>query len=158
MGWTSGEIVSASLSKPRLVGRVVAAAPLVMASGLALDAVTQRANATSGTVMLWALGLLITGTGIGIAWPHLTVRAMNCVDDPADSSTAAAAVNTIQLVSGAFGAGLAGLVVNTATGGDVVGPVGCSRCLPRWQASVSPRPTGRRIVIAAHRVDLTTCE
>ncbi|BBX73664.1 MFS transporter [Mycobacterium shinjukuense] len=121
MGWTSGEIVSASLSKPRLVGRVVAAAPLVMASGLALDAVTQRANATSGTVMLWALGLLITGTGIGIAWPHLTVRAMNCVDDPADSSTAAAAVNTIQLVSGAFGAGLAGLVVNTATGGDVVG-------------------------------------
>ncbi|WP_204807528.1 MFS transporter [Mycobacterium riyadhense] len=120
VGWTLSEIVSASLKSPRVVGNVVAAAPLVTASGLALAALTQRADASLGTIALWALALLITGTGIGIAWPHLTVRAMDCVDDPAESSAAAAAINTVQLMSGAFGAGLAGVVVNTAKGGAVV--------------------------------------
>ncbi len=120
VGWTLSEIVSASLKSPRVVGNVVAAAPLVTASGLALAALTQRADASLGIVALWALALLITGTGIGIAWPHLTVRAMDCVDDPAESSAAAAAINTVQLMSGAFGAGLAGVVVNTAKGGAVV--------------------------------------
>ncbi|MEB3968647.1 MFS transporter [Mycobacterium ulcerans] len=118
-GWTAGEIVSASLTNSRLIGYIIAVAPLVMASGLALGAVTQRADASLPTVALWALALLITGAGIGIAWPHLTVRAMDCVDDPAESSSAAAAINIVQLVSAAFGAGLAGVVVNTATGGEV---------------------------------------
>lgn len=97
----------------------MAAAPLVMASGLALGAVTQRADAPVGIIALWALALLIIGTGIGIAWPHLTVRAMDSVADPAESSAAAAAINVVQLISGAFGAGLAGVVVNTAKGGEV---------------------------------------
>ncbi|OSC41300.1 MFS transporter [Mycobacterium decipiens] len=119
VGWTVGEVASASLTSPRVVGHVVAVAPLVMASGLALGAVTQRADAPAGVVALWALALLIIGTGIGVSWPHLTVRAMDSVDDPAESSAAAAAINIVQLVAGAFGAGLAGVVVNTAKGGEV---------------------------------------
>lgn len=118
-GWTAGEIVSASLSNPRVIGRVITAAPLVMASGLALGGITQRANAPIGIVVLWALALLITGAGIGTAWPHLAARAMASVEDPAESSAAAAAINTVQLISAAFGAGLAGVVVNTAKGGEV---------------------------------------
>ncbi|MDT5085969.1 MAG: hypothetical protein QOJ61_3012, partial [Mycobacterium sp.] len=35
-------------------------------------------------------------------------------------AAAAAAINTVQLISGAFGAGLAGVVVNSAHGGVVV--------------------------------------
>lgn len=119
VGWTVGEVASASLNSARVIGHVVAAAPLVMASGLALGAVTQRADAPVGIIALWALALLIIGTGIGIAWPHLTVRAMDSVADPAESSAAAAAINVVQLISGAFGAGLAGVVVNTAKGGEV---------------------------------------
>lgn len=118
VGWTVGEVASASLNSARVIGHVVAAAPLVMASGLALGAVTQRADAPVGIIALWALALLIIGTGIGIAWPHLTVRAMDSVADPAESSAAAAAINVVQLISGAFGAGLAGVVVNTK-GGEV---------------------------------------
>ncbi|KAA1250673.1 MFS transporter [Mycobacterium simiae] len=118
-GWTTSQIVSASLNSIRVIGYVVAAAPLVVAAGLGLGAATQRANAPPGTVALWALALLATGVGIGMAWPHLTVRAMDCVDDPAESSSAAAAVNIVQLISGAVGAGLAGVVVNNAAGGDV---------------------------------------
>lgn len=118
-GWTIGEIASASLTNRQVIGHVVAAAPLVMATGLALGAATQRPYAPLGVVAIWALALLITGSGIGIAWPHLAVRAMTAVDDPSESSAAAAAINIIQLSSGAFGAGLAGVVVNTAPGGQV---------------------------------------
>lgn len=120
IGWTVSEIVSASLNNRRIVGYVVLAAPLVMAAGLALAAATQRANAPVTVVVLWTVGLLVAGTGIGMAWPHLSVRAMDCVDDPAESGAAAAAINTVQLISAAFGAGIAGVVVNTAKGGEVV--------------------------------------
>jgi MFS family permease len=120
VGWTASEIVSASLEDPRAIGRVIVAAPVVVASGLALGAMTQRANASVGIAALWAVALLVAGVGIGMAWPHLSVRAMDSVDDPAEGGAAAAAINTVQLVSAAFGAGLAGVVVNTAEGGGVV--------------------------------------
>jgi len=59
-----------------------------MAGGLALVAVTQRADASVGMVALWAVGLLIAGIGIGMTWPHLSMRAMDSVDDPAESGAA----------------------------------------------------------------------
>src|SRR5947209_6563003 len=133
VGWTVSEIISASLQNPRTIGRVIAAAPVVLASGLALGALTQRDNASLGMVPLWTLALLIAGTGIGMAWPHLSVRAMDSVNDPAEGGAAAAAINIVQLVSGAFGAGLAGVVVNMAQGGGVPAVHGvhrrvCRRC------------------------------
>ena len=68
---------------------------------------------------IWvAVALFITGTGVGIAWPHLSAWAMSCVDDPAEGPAAAAAINTAQLICGAFGAGLAGVVVNLTDTGD----------------------------------------
>ena len=118
VGWAVAEIVSASLENPRRIGRVIAAAPVVVASGLALAAIIQRDDASTGIVALWALAVLVAGIGIGMAWPHLSVRAMDFVNDPAEGGAAAAAINTVQLISGAFGAGLAGVVVNTAEGGD----------------------------------------
>jgi len=114
VGWTLAELISASLRNPRVVGRVVACSPLVMALGLALGAVTQRDNAPIGFVALWVVGLVLAGTGMGLSWPHLSMRAMDSVDDPAESRAAAAAINTVQLISAAFGAGIAGVVVNAA--------------------------------------------
>jgi MFS family permease len=120
VGWTVSEIVSASLENPRAIGRVIATAPVVVASGLALGAFTQRDDASAGIVALWTLALLVAGIGIGMAWPHLSVRAMDSVNDPAEGGAAAAAINTVQLISAAFGAGLAGVVVNTTQGGDMM--------------------------------------
>jgi MFS family permease len=113
IGWTVGEIASASLTNRRTIARVVTVAPLAVASGLALMALTPTSGGQFGMVALWSLGLLVAGGGIGSAWPHLSVWAMSCVDDPSEGPVAAAAINTIQLVSGALGAGLAGAVVNT---------------------------------------------
>jgi hypothetical protein len=118
IGWTVGEISSASLRSERLIRWTVAVAPLVMSVGLALGAATQYERAPAGLVAVWAIALFITGTGVGIAWPHLSAWAMSRVDDPAEGPAAAAAINTVQLICGAFGAGLAGVVVNlTDTGG-----------------------------------------
>lgn len=119
MGWTIAELTSASLSNPRVIDRVIAVAPLVMASGLVLAAATQRTDATIAVVLVWAVGFLIAGIGMGMTWPHLSMRAMDTVDDPSEGGAAAAAINTVQLISAAFGAGLAGVVVNNAAGGDL---------------------------------------
>jgi MFS family permease len=118
IGWTVGEISSASLRSSRVISWTVAVAPLVMATGLTIAALTQFEEASVGLVAMWAVALLITGAGVGIAWPHLSAWAMSCVDDPAEGPAAAAAINTVQLICGAFGAGLAGVVVNMTDTGD----------------------------------------
>ncbi|MEV0063517.1 MFS transporter [Nocardia sp. NPDC050718] len=118
IGWTTSEIISASVTRRRVIAGAVRAAPLVMAVGLLAAASSQVVDAAAGTVALWTTALLLTGVGIGMAWPHLTASAMGSVADPAEGARAAAAINTVQLVCGAFGAGLAGIVVNaTDTGG-----------------------------------------
>jgi MFS family permease len=120
VGWAVSEILSASLSSRQVVNRVVVVAPLVIAVGLALAAATQVENASAGLVATWAVALTITGIGIGAAWPHLSAWSMHCVEDEAEGAAAAAAINTIEVIAGAFGAGLAGVVVNSVHGGTVI--------------------------------------
>jgi MFS family permease len=119
IGWAVSELLSASLKSGRMINRVVMAAPLVIAVGLALTAVSQVANAPAGLVVTWALALTITGAGIGAGWPHLSAWAMQCVDEN-EGAAAGAAINTVEMIAGAFGAGLAGVVVNSAQGGVVI--------------------------------------
>jgi predicted MFS family arabinose efflux permease len=116
VGWTASEIISASVDRRRSVTRIVFAAPLVMAVGLGAGALLVRDGMAGWHALLWALALVVTGTGIGMAWPHLSVWAMTGVDDPAEGPVAAAAINTVQLICGAFGAGVAGVIVNQAAG------------------------------------------
>lgn len=118
VGWTAGEIVSASLQNRRVIVRTVAFAPIVMAAGLGAGAVLIRDGMTPWLVVAWAAALVVTGAGIGIAWPHLSAWAMGSVDDPTEGPAAAAAINTVQLICGAFGAGLAGVVVNLSATAD----------------------------------------
>jgi hypothetical protein len=119
LGWTISGLGSGSLNRARAIVGVVMAAPLVMALGLALAGATHVQGARVGVVILCAVGLMAVGVGIGAAWPHLSAWAMSDVDDPTEGGTAATAINSVQLVFGAFGAGLAGVVVNLADGGGV---------------------------------------
>jgi MFS family permease len=120
MGWTVGEIVSASLNSKRVIAWIVTAAPLITAAGFALCAVTQVDDAPMGVVAVWAVALMITGTGMGATWPHLSAWSMHCVEDADEAGAAAAMINTVQLIAGAFGAGLAGILVNSAAGVTVM--------------------------------------
>lgn len=120
VGWTTSEIASASIRATRVVRGIVAVAPMVMAVGLSLAALTQVDDASIRAVTVWVVALVITGIGVGMAWPHLSAWAMGGVDDPTEGGRAAAAINTVQLIFGAFGAGLAGIVVNAQGGGGAV--------------------------------------
>jgi MFS family permease len=119
VGWTLSELASASVNRTRVVVRLVAAAPVIMAVGLGLAALTQYDHPTLPLISAWVVALFVAGTGVGIAWPHLSAWIMGAVDDPVEGGAAAAAINTVQLISGAFGAGLSGVVVNMTAGGDV---------------------------------------
>jgi MFS family permease len=119
IGWAASELFSASLKSRKIINRVVIAAPLVIALGLILTAVSQVENAPTSRVVTWAVALTITGAGIGAGWPHLSAWAMQCVDEQ-EGAAAGAAINTIEVIAGAFGAGLAGVVVNSAQGGVVI--------------------------------------
>ncbi|WP_250149647.1 MFS transporter [Mycolicibacter acidiphilus] len=119
-GWTFSEIASASVSKTRVIIALVITTPLVMAAGLAAVGLTQMNHYNPTAVgVVWAVALLVVGIGVGAGWPHLSAWAMGCVDDPAEGSVAAAAINTVQLIGGAFGAGVAGLVFNAAMGAQL---------------------------------------
>jgi MFS family permease len=118
VGWTFSEIMSASAGRTATIVRLVAAAPVVMAIGLALGALVLAEDLSWPLLVAWAVGLFVAGSGVGIAWPHLSAWIMGAVEDPVEAGTAAAAINTVQLICGAFGAGLAGVVVNMTQGGD----------------------------------------
>jgi MFS family permease len=119
VGWTLSEIASASVNRKRTIVRLVAASPVIMAAGLGLATLTVAERPTTASIAAWVVALFIAGAGVGIAWPHLSAWIMGFVDDPVEAGAAAAAINTVQLISGSFGAGLAGVVVNTAAGDDV---------------------------------------
>jgi hypothetical protein len=133
VGWTISEIISASLTRIRLIVTVVTGAPIMMAVGLGIAALSQFEDASALLVAVWVVALVITGAGIGVAWPHLSAWAMGSSDDPAEGRTAAAAINTVQLICGSFGAGLAGVVVNLTDRGDAT----AARCLFAMMALVA---------------------
>lgn len=112
VGWTAAEIGSASIARRRTAARVVAAAPLVMAAGFGLAALAGGGSAATTGVAVWAAALVVAGAGIGAAWPHLSAWAMSGAADPGQQAVAAAAITTVQLICGAFGAGLAGVLAN----------------------------------------------
>jgi MFS family permease len=119
LGWMISGFVSGSLNKTRSILIVVIASPLVVGGGLALAGVTHVQGAKVGVIVVCALALLAVGVGVGAASPHLSAWAMSDVDDPAEGGAAATAINSVQLIFGAFGAGLAGVVVNLVDDGGV---------------------------------------
>ncbi|QCQ93730.1 MFS transporter [Rhodococcus sp. SGAir0479] len=111
LGWTLGELSSAAVSGPSAVRRIVRGGPLVVACGLLSATLLVPDGADTVRIAGWAVGLALAGAGIGLAWPHLTVAAMASATG-VEGAQAAAGINTVQLVANAFGAALAGVLVN----------------------------------------------
>lgn len=112
VGWTLGEITSASASRRKAVRALVVAGPVMVALGFLVAALSQRAGASAWAIGIWVAALVLGGAGIGVAWPHLATFAMGAADDEVEGGKAAAAINTVQLVSNAVGSALAGVLVN----------------------------------------------
>ncbi|WP_208325957.1 MFS transporter [Amycolatopsis arida] len=112
LGWSVSQVVSSSAHRERTVRRLRVAGPALLAAGFAVLALLQHRDASLPVVLAWLTVLLAGGAGIGIAMPHLSVAAMASTDDPEEGKQAAAAIATVLRMSTAFGAAVAGLLVN----------------------------------------------
>ncbi|MEU8896188.1 MFS transporter [Nocardia sp. NPDC048505] len=110
VGWVVAQLYSVGLG-PRAARRAVRVAPVLLTGGLAAYGLLQIDTASGPRVALWALALFVAGTGIGLAFPHLSVAAMRSTDDPAEGAKAAAALNTTQLITYAVSAAIAGTLI-----------------------------------------------
>jgi MFS family permease len=108
LGWSASQIVSSSARGEATIRRLQVAGPAVLAAGFVVLALLQHEN----LVLAWLPALLLGGAGIGIAMPHLSVAAMTSTDDQEEGRKAAAAIATVLTMSTAFGAAVAGLLVN----------------------------------------------
>ncbi|MFJ9614300.1 MFS transporter [Streptomyces noursei] len=112
LGWSASQVVSSSARRQRTVRRLRVAGPALLAAGLAVLALLQTRDAPLLLVIAWLPVLLLAGTGIGLAMPHLSVAAMSSTPDKAEGEKAAAAIATVLTMATAFGAAVAGLLVN----------------------------------------------
>ncbi|AIG75843.1 Conserved putative membrane protein [Amycolatopsis japonica] len=108
LGWSVSQLVSASAGRTR---RLVLAGPACLAIGFAALGLLQTEQPPLPVVLAWLPVLIFGGMGIGIAMPHLSVAAMTSAPD-GEGGQAAAAIATVLTMSTAFGAAVAGLLVN----------------------------------------------
>jgi MFS family permease len=117
-GWVTGEMISASAHRPR--PRVLLG-PALLAAGTVLVAITLLTLDGPLAVLLWAVGLVAGGFGIGTAWPHLAASAIGGAEpaddeqDEGEADKASAAVTTVQMLAVSVGTALGG--VGLALGG-----------------------------------------
>ncbi len=112
LGWALGQIVSSSIHRPTTVRVVQIGGPAVLALGFAVLGLLQRTTPSLEMVLVWLPIVFGAGAGIGAAMPHLSVAAMSSVPDPDESSQAASSIATVLTMATAFGAAVAGLLVN----------------------------------------------
>ncbi|UNS97725.1 MFS transporter [Streptomyces tubbatahanensis] len=112
LGWTLGEIPSAGVARAHTKSLVTSGAPLLVTAGYLTAGLLVAGTMESGATLVWVVALLVGGAGIGTAWPHLTTRVMGGVAAEHEGETAAAAINTVQLVSNAVGSAVVGVLVH----------------------------------------------
>ncbi|GAA4182627.1 MFS transporter [Shinella granuli] len=148
LGWTVAAFATAGL-KGRRANRVIVAGALMEALATALLVVTlARHNPASGLVLLAVATLFIflMGFGIGMGWAHLVTHVLHLA--PAgETDKASAAITTMQALGAAFGAALAGIIVNST---GLVSPGGIEGALTaaRWLYALLALPAALAILLA----------
>ncbi|MEV0196577.1 hypothetical protein [Nonomuraea sp. NPDC050691] len=112
LGWSLTQIGSSSVSGDRGVRRLCVLGPGLLALGLLVQGLLQREDTPIWLVAVWVPVLLVAGSGIGLAYPHLSVAAISSTRDPEEGQRAAAAIATVTSLSIAFGTAVAGVLLN----------------------------------------------
>lgn len=119
-GWTLAAVTSAGL-RGRVLHGAVRLGPILSVFSLVVLALALPAISGGQSRMLAVVlpALLAGGMGVGLTYPHLCARIMQ-VAPTGDADRAASAIMTVQLCATAFGAAIAGLIVNVtgARGGS----------------------------------------
>lgn len=116
LGWSVTQMLSANATTARSVRTLVIVGPAALAAGLVGYGALQ--DTTSAGVVAWFAVLFVAGSGIGMAFPHLTVAALGATDDEEEGAKAAAGINTVLIIANAFSTAAAGVLVNLGT--DIV--------------------------------------
>jgi MFS family permease len=112
LGWSASMVFAANASTPSAQRRLRVLGPAILGAGLAITGLFQWDGAGTATVVVWFGGLILAGTGIGMAFPHLLVAAMSSSQDRTEAGKAAAGANTVELIAVAFSAAIGGVLVN----------------------------------------------
>jgi MFS family permease len=112
LGWSLAQMVSASAGSARSVKALMIAGPAALAAGLIGYGALQQTMPAGLVVASWFVVLFVAGSGIGMAFPHLTVAALGATSDEEESAKAAAGINTVLIIASAFSAAAAGVLVN----------------------------------------------
>lgn len=121
VGWTGASLFFSGTPRSSLMIQI---GPIVSAVGLALLVVVGPLH--DGSVLVTggvAIGFVLLGCGIGMAWPHLTTAVLS-VTPAADQELAGASVTTVQLTAAAAGAAVGGAIANVTGFSDPGGVVG----------------------------------
>lgn len=114
IGWTLGSLVSGGW-QDRAVNRALRAGPMFGFVGLALLASFlphPLGQDWLGYVPI-AVGLILVGFGIGLAWPHLVTRVFQAAPE-GQQEQATGSITTVQLFATALGAAAAGTLAKSA--------------------------------------------
>ncbi len=112
MGWTIGEILSASWQGTKMRFAIISGPVFMLVGMLLLLVFLPSQSAGERQIILpIILGLGMFGFGVGFGWPHLLTLILQVSRD-ADKSIAGSSITTIQLFASAFGSALGGMTVN----------------------------------------------
>ncbi|MFC9444532.1 MULTISPECIES: MFS transporter [Brevibacterium] len=115
IGWSVAAIWSSRAERPAVQARLLVLGPAVTTVAMAVLVVLQIVPLAGPMVIIgWILALILAGVGVGMANPHLSVRAMSSSSNEADGRIAAAAIPIVSQLGQAFAAAIGGIVVNSA--------------------------------------------
>jgi MFS family permease len=118
VAWAAAALGSASVST--WARRFIVLGPVLVTLGLILTGWAL----TTGSFVFIGLALVAVGAGIGAAWAYLGSLLIE-FSEPNERDVAGAFISTVNLISQAFGAALAGMIANIAGFGDrALGSIG----------------------------------
>lgn len=115
LGWTIGAFFSASFSGRRAAVAIVTGCILETAATASLIPFMATTASFGDLVQLApaVAAMFLMGFGVGIGWAHLVTRIIS-IASRVEQDKASAAISMVQSLGGAFGAALAGVIVNGA--------------------------------------------
>lgn len=134
-GWTLAAVISVGL-RGRPLDRAIQLGPilsLVSLVALASALPISRAEETGAPIVI-LLALVMGGMGVGFVYPHLCTRIMQAATE-GEADQTSSAIMTLQLCATAFGAAIAGLVVNVSGSVDSSGVFNAANA-SRWLFAV----------------------
>lgn len=132
-GWTAAAFFSGSLTGRWVNIAIVTGCLLEAVATASLAILLARENPGGGIAILVpaAIALFLMGCGVGLGWAHLVAKVLKLAD-AGEQDKASSAIPMLNSLGGAFGAAIAGVIVNS-TGlvdpGGITGSLSAARWL-----------------------------